>query len=138
MSLEALTLLVLACARGRIVDVPVQVTQTPTSPPVTFSPRTLTVLVEAGQDTAVIRDFLLSTILVRVGDPVTWKYNGDPAADADPSTVTFTQQTVQVRQSRFQPQGAVVVAFRALTCPFRTSLSQCLKVVRTTGCSTPA
>ncbi len=72
----------------------VQVVATPESPvPEAFSPRTLTVLVGAGQDTEVIRDFLPSTIRVRVGDTVTWKYNGDPAADADPSTVTFTSGT---------------------------------------------
>ncbi len=92
-SLVALTLLVLACTRERVVEVPVQVTQTPTSAPAAFSPRTLTVLVGAGQDTAVIRDFLPSTIRVRVGDTVTWKYNADPATDADPSTVTFTTDT---------------------------------------------
>ena len=88
-SLVALTLLVLACTRERVVEV----TPIPTSTPATFSPRTLTVLVGAGQDTAVIRDFLPSTIRVRVGDTVTWKYNADPATDADPSTVTFTADT---------------------------------------------
>ncbi len=92
-SLVILTLLVLACTRERVVEVPVQVTQPPTTPPTPIPPRTLTLLVGAGQDTAVIRDFLPSTIQVRVGDTVTWKYNGDPAADADPSTVTFTSGT---------------------------------------------
>lgn len=50
------------------------------------APRTVTVLVGGGQDTAVLNAFLPQTVRVRGGDTVVWKINGDgPARD----TVTF-------------------------------------------------
>jgi plastocyanin len=48
-------------------------------------PRNITVLVGAGQDTAVVFGFFPATVRVRVGDTITWRMNDD-----DLHTVTFT------------------------------------------------
>ena len=42
------------------------------------APRTLTVLVGGGQDTTVLDGFFPQHLRIRVGDTVTWKFNGDP------------------------------------------------------------
>jgi len=54
----------------------------------THAPRTLTVLVDGGQDTTVLDGYFPQNLRIRVGDTVTWKYNGD--ATGGRHTVTFS------------------------------------------------
>ncbi|MBI3326643.1 MAG: hypothetical protein HYZ81_08070, partial [Nitrospinae bacterium] len=43
-----------------------------------MAPRTVTVLVGGGQDTIVLDGFFPQKLRIRVGDTVTWKFNGEP------------------------------------------------------------
>ena len=45
--------------------------------PVAQQPRTITVLVGAGQDTTQAFNFFPQTVRVRQGDSITWRINGD-------------------------------------------------------------
>jgi plastocyanin len=52
------------------------------------APRTLTVLVGAGQDTTVLDAYFPTTLRIRAGDTLVWKFNGDEPHHRH--TVTFT------------------------------------------------
>jgi plastocyanin len=54
---------------------PVKIAAAQTASP---APRTVTVLVGGGQDTIVLDGFFPQTLRIRVGDTVTWKFNGEP------------------------------------------------------------
>ena len=54
---------------------PVNIAEAQTASP---APRTVTVLVGGGQDTIVLDGFFPQNLRIRVGDTVTWKFNGDP------------------------------------------------------------
>jgi plastocyanin len=76
--------------------------------PALQSPRELTVLAGAGQDTVNAFAYFPSTVQIRAGDMVTWKINGD-----SPHTISFTQGFVPegaTRDNSFGIPGAVITA----------------------------
>src|SRR5713101_8097512 len=67
---------------------PVKLAEAQQAPAMGPAPRTVAVLVGGGQDTIVLDNYFPKTLRVRVGDTVTWKFNGD--ANHHFHTVTFS------------------------------------------------